>query len=101
MAFRGVGGVGGVGSEKRVSLSQTGLIYTTSAILYSMRCNSAEQTTGVHMYTVSITWGNKAVTHTAWTLASAKTWMAAYPKQDVFGKVTDLFGRRVAVRYYR
>jgi hypothetical protein len=53
------------------------------------------------MYTVSITWGNKAVTHTAWTLASAKTWMAAYPKQDVFGKVTDLFGRRVAVRYYR
>jgi hypothetical protein len=53
------------------------------------------------MYTVSITWGNKAVTHTAWTLAGAKTWMSAYPKQDVFGKVTDLFGRRVAVRYYR
>jgi hypothetical protein len=53
------------------------------------------------MYTVSVQWGSKAVTHTAWTLASAKAWMQAYPKSDVFASVTDIFGRRVAVRYYR
>ena len=53
------------------------------------------------MYLVQIQWGSKRVTHTAWTLSSAKAWMYTYPKQDVFAKVTDLFGRTLAVRYYR
>jgi len=53
------------------------------------------------MYTVSIQWGSKAVSHTAWSKSSALAWLYQYPKQDVFGKVSDLFGRTVAVRYYR
>lgn len=53
------------------------------------------------MYTVSIQWGSKAVTHTAWSLSSAKAWMYTYPNKDVFAKVTDLFGNTLAVRYYR
>jgi hypothetical protein len=53
------------------------------------------------MYTVTVQWGDIVKTHTAWTLASAKAWMQAYPNKDVFAKVTDLFGQRVAVRYYR
>ena len=53
------------------------------------------------MYTVSIQWGSKAVTHTAWSKSSALAWLYQYPKQDMFGKVSDLLGRTVAVRYYR
>jgi len=53
------------------------------------------------MYTVSILWGSKAVTHTAWSKSSAIQWLYQYPKKDVFGKVTDMFGRSIAVRYYR
>jgi hypothetical protein len=34
-------------------------------------------------------------------MASAKQWLYQYPNKDLFGKVTDLFGRTVAVRYYR
>ncbi len=53
------------------------------------------------MYTVSITWGDTVIKHTAITLASAKQWLYQYPNKDLFGKVTDLFGRTVAVRYCR
>ena len=53
------------------------------------------------MYRVSILWEGKAVTHTAWSKSSALQWLYCYPKADVFGKVTDLFGRSIAVRYYR
>ena len=53
------------------------------------------------MYTVSVRWGEIVKTHKAWTLAGAKGWMYAYPKRDVFAKVTDLFGRTMAVRYCR
>jgi len=55
------------------------------------------------MYTVSIQWGSKAVTHTAWSLSDAKTWLYMYPKgtsEGFFGKVTNLFGQRVAVRHW-
>jgi hypothetical protein len=62
----------------------------------------AAQTTKEYiMYTVSILWEDKRITHTAWSKSSALQWLYCYPKADVFGKVTDLFGRRVAVRYYR
>ena len=57
----------------------------------------------IEMYTVHILWGSRAVTHTAWTLSEAKTWLYMYPKdtsERFFGKVTDLFGRRVAVRHW-
>ena len=53
------------------------------------------------MYTVNVRWGDVVKTHKAWTLASAKAWLYKYPKGDFFGSVTDIFGRRVAVRYYR
>ena len=53
------------------------------------------------MYTVSVQWEEKRVTHTAWTKAAALAWLACYPHRQVFGKVTDLFGRRVAVKYRR
>jgi len=53
------------------------------------------------MYTVHITWGNTVAKHTAYTLASAKQWLYQYPNADLFGKVTDLFGRTLAVRYCR
>lgn len=53
------------------------------------------------MYTVHILWEDKAVTHTAWTKTAALAWLACYPQRQVFGKVTDLFGRRVAVKYRR
>jgi hypothetical protein len=53
------------------------------------------------MYTVRIQWGSKAVTHTAWSKSSAIAWLYKYPKDDFFGKVTDIFGRSIAVRYYR
>ena len=56
---------------------------------------------GVHMYTVHITWGDTVVKHTALTLSSAKQWLYQYPNSDLFGKVTDLFGRTLAVRYCR
>jgi hypothetical protein len=53
------------------------------------------------MYTVTVQWGSKAVTHTAWTLASANEWLRLYPDEDIFGTVTDCLGRTVAVKYYR
>lgn len=53
------------------------------------------------MYSVAVRWGELTKTHKAWTLAGAKQWMYAYPNKDVFIKVTDLFGRTMAVRYYR
>jgi len=39
--------------------------------------------------------------HKSWTLVDAKEWMYAYPNKDVFIKITNVFGQRVAVRYYR
>jgi hypothetical protein len=53
------------------------------------------------MYTVSVQWEEKRITHTAWTKASALAWLACYRHPQVFAKVTDLFGRRVAVKYRR
>ena len=62
---------------------------------------SASPTREIAMYTVAVRWGELVKTHKAWTLSNAKATMYAYPNKDVFIKVTDLFGRRVAVRYYR
>jgi hypothetical protein len=53
------------------------------------------------MYTVHVQWGSLTKTYRTWSLSNAKAWMYTYPKQDVFAKVTDLFGRTLAVRYYR
>lgn len=53
------------------------------------------------MYTVSITWSDKTYTHKAVTRNGALSWLRQYPNQDVFGKVTNLFGNTVAVKYHR
>ena len=53
------------------------------------------------MYTVQVLWEGKAATHTAWRKGQALEWLYAYPKKDVFANVTDIFGRTIAVRYYR
>jgi hypothetical protein len=53
------------------------------------------------MYTVHVLWEDLVATHKTRTLADAKAWMYKYPAKDVFIKVTNLFGQRVAVRYYR
>ena len=98
MRLWGVGRGRGGGLE-RVSLLETLHIPTTYAILYSLRCCrvSKEST----MYTVHVMWCGKAITHKARTLVSAKEWMYKYPAKDLFVKVTDFFGKRVAVRYFR
>jgi len=50
--------------------------------------------------------GFEVSTHKTWTKSSALEWMwhlsrkKSVAKQQ-FAKVTDLFGRRIAVRYYR
>ena len=62
---------------------------------------SASPTWEIAMYTVAVRWGELVKTHKAWTLSDAKATMYAYPKQDVFIKITNMFGQRVAVRYYR
>jgi hypothetical protein len=53
------------------------------------------------MYTVSVTWSTKTYTHKALTRNEALSWLRQYPNQDVFGKVTNLFGNTVAVKYHR
>lgn len=53
------------------------------------------------MFTVTVLWEDTVYTHKAWTKASALGWLYGYPRKNVFGKVTDIFGRSIAVRYYR
>ena len=53
------------------------------------------------MYTVSVTWSTKTYTHKALTHNEALSWLRQYPNQDVFGKVTNLFGKVIAVKYKR
>ncbi len=70
-------------------------------ISYTYITAMSQGSTEYIMYTVSVQWEDKRITHTAWTKVSAMQWLYAYPRKDVFAKVTDLFGRRIAVRYYR
>ena len=53
------------------------------------------------MYTVSVLWGSKAVSHKAMTKGKALGWLYQYPNDDVFIKVTNLFGKTIAVKYKR
>ena len=58
------------------------------------------------IYTASITLPSGTTVHKTWTKVDALEWVwlhkrtQAVAKQQ-FSTVTDLFGRRVAVRYYR
>ena len=89
----GGGGCVGVGRLETILIQVDLLIYK--------HCTVAVIHREYIMYTVSITWGDTVIKHTAITLSSAKQWLYQYPNKDLFGKVTDLFGRTVAVRYCR
>ena len=70
--------------------------------LYTYQCGAVlTADKEYNMYAVIVKWGDTHAVHHAWTLSSAKQWMLSYPKQDVFIKVIDIFGRRVAIRYAR
>ncbi len=59
------------------------------------------------MFTTTIVLNDfKVKTHRSWTKKGALSWLWLHSKKDAvakqqFAKVTDIFGRRVAVRYYR
>jgi hypothetical protein len=53
------------------------------------------------MYTVSVLWGSKAVSHKSMTKGKALGWLHQYPNEDVFIKVTNLLGKTIAVKYKR
>ena len=73
-------------------------IEACDAVRHCMFCLTLK---GDAMYTVAVWCDGLTATHKSWTLADAKGWMYAYPNKDVFIKVTNVFGQRVAVRYYR
>ena len=58
------------------------------------------------LYTASVSLPSSTTVHKTWTKSGALVWMwlhsrklAVAPQQ--FSKVTNVFGQRVAVRYYR
>ena len=53
------------------------------------------------MFTVSVLWGDKQSTHKSWSKSRALAWLYKYPNEDVFIKVTDVFGKTVAIKYKR
>ena len=63
------------------------------------------RTHGVYTTVIQLT-DRVATTHKSWTKSQALTWMYLHSRKDKvakqqFSKVTNLFGQRVAVRYYR
>ncbi len=53
------------------------------------------------LYNITVLWGTKEVSHTSWTKGKALSWLYKYPNEDVFIKVTDVFGKTVAIKYKR
>jgi len=58
------------------------------------------------IYTATITLPSGTTVHKTWTKSSALQWLWLHKKtmavaKQQFSQVTDLFGRRIAVRYYR
>ena len=54
------------------------------------------------LYQVKVLWGDKQITHYAWTLSQAKSWLDQYPNRDLLATVKRL-GKHGAiyVKYYR
>ena len=70
--------------------------------LIHMVGNNADHTSKEkYMYTVSVLWGSKQVSHSAWTRGKALGWLHQYPNDDVFIKVTNPVGKTIAVKYAR
>ena len=58
------------------------------------------------IYTASVSRTNSTAVHKTWTKSSALGWLWLHSRKQAvatqqFGKVTNLFGQRIAVRYYR
>ena len=58
------------------------------------------------IYTASVSLPHCTTVHKTWTKSSALGWLWINKRSDAvapqqFGKVTNLFGQRIAVRYYR
>ena len=58
------------------------------------------------IYTASVTLPSGTSAHRTWTKGSALEWLWLHSRKQAvaaqqFSKVTDLFGQRIAVRYYR
>jgi hypothetical protein len=59
------------------------------------------------LYTTTVVLNEfEASEHKTWTKSKALAWMWLHSRKDAvakqqFSKVTDVFGRRIAVRYYR
>ena len=58
------------------------------------------------VYTTLVQLSDTCTEHKSWTKSQALTWMYLHSRKDKvakqqFGKVTNLFGQRIAVRYYR
>ena len=116
MAFRGVGGGMG-GGFGGVSLSETLLIHP-HLLIYIQCFRWSEADRKEHMfkalsrwvrthgvYTTLIQLSDSCTTHKSWTKSNALTWMYLHGRKDKvakqqFSKVTNLFGQRIAVRYY-
>ena len=95
--------IGGWGKDvvSAITCNEVGFSAISIVCKVMMRCMFCLTLKGDAMYTVAVRWGELVKTHKAWTLSDAKATMYAYPNKDVFIKVTNLFGQRVAVRYYR
>ncbi len=58
------------------------------------------------LYTASVCVSDCTTVHKTWTKSGALAWMWLHSRKDAvarqqFSKVTNLFGQRIAVRYYR
>ena len=58
------------------------------------------------IYTASVSLPHGTTVHKTWTKVSAMKWLWLHGRKDAvaiqqFSKVTNLFGQRIAVRYYR
>ena len=117
MAFRGVGGGMGWGLGvfpclkldlslricHTVSNASDGLRQTRKGYMFTA-LRRWLRTHGV--YTTLVQLSDTCTEHKSWTKSQALTWMYLHSRKDKvarqqFGKVTNLFGQRIAVRYYR
>jgi hypothetical protein len=56
------------------------------------------------LFTTSVTLDDGTTVHKAWTKSSALEWMWLHSRKhsaQQFSQVTNVFGQRIAVRYYR
>jgi len=58
------------------------------------------------IYTASVSLTTSTSVHKTWTKSSALEWLWLHKRKQAvatqqFSKVTNLFGQRIAVRYYR